>query len=247
MDFLPRAGRCALIAANGETGCPVIDLRGVSKIFRAETIETYALRDLELQIQAGEFVAVTGHSGSGKTTLLNIAGLLDEFDSGEYRLDGERVSALSDNARSRLRNRKIGFVFQSFHLIQNLTVLENVEAPLEYRRLPASERRRRAYHCLEQVGLTHRVHHLPAQLSGGQQQRTAIARAIATEPRLILADEPTGNLDSTMSEQIMSLLRSLNAHGTTILMVTHNDELARCAHRRIELIDGQVAAQATRH
>ena len=219
----------------------MIELKSVSKIFRTDIVETYALRDFDLNIAAGEFVAITGHSGSGKTTLLNVAGLLEEFDAGDYRLEGEDVKALSDNQRSHIRNRKIGFVFQGFNLIPNLNIYDNVDAPLHYRRMPASERRKRVMDSLEKVGLISRMKHFPAQLSGGQQQRAAIARAIGGEPRVILADEPTGNLDSTMSSQIMDLLSSINATGTTILMVTHNNELARRAQRKVQMVDGTIA------
>jgi putative ABC transport system ATP-binding protein len=218
----------------------MIALNSVSKIFRTDIIETYALREFDLSINAGEFVAVTGHSGSGKTTLLNIAGLLEEFDTGSYRLDGEDVKNLSDSQRSHIRNRKIGFVFQGFNLIPNLNIYDNVDAPLHYRRMPAAERRKRVMDSLERVGLTSRMHHFPAQLSGGQQQRAAIARAIGGEPRVILADEPTGNLDTTMSSQIMDLLQSINDAGTTIMMVTHNNDLARRAQRQIHVTDGQL-------
>jgi putative ABC transport system ATP-binding protein len=220
----------------------MIELKSASKIFRTDIVETYALREFDLNIDAGEFVAITGHSGSGKTTLLNVTGLLEEFDTGSYRLDGEDVKALNDNQRSYIRNRKIGFVFQGFNLIPNLNVYDNVDAPLHYRRMPAAERRKRIMDSLEKVGLVSRMHHFPAQLSGGQQQRAAIARAISGEPRVILADEPTGNLDTTMSAQIMDLLQSINALGTTILMVTHNEELARRANRRVHMVDGQIAA-----
>jgi len=219
----------------------MIELRSVSKIFRTDIVETYALRDFDLSVSAGEFVAITGHSGSGKTSLLNVAGLLEEFDTGTYRLDGQDVKALSDDQRSHIRNRKIGFVFQGFNLIPNLNIYDNVDAPLHYRRMPAPERRRRATESLERVGLTSRMKHFPAQLSGGQQQRAAIARAIGGDPQVILADEPTGNLDTTMSSQIMDLLQSINASGTTILLVTHNNELANRANRRVHVVDGRVA------
>jgi putative ABC transport system ATP-binding protein len=219
----------------------MIELKGVSKVFRTDIVETFALRDFDLNIAAGEFVAISGHSGSGKTTLLNIAGLLEEFESGSYRLDGEDVKALSDNQRSHIRNRKIGFVFQGFSLIPNLNIYDNVDAPLHYRRMPGAERRKRIRRSLEQVGLTSRMRHFPAQLSGGQQQRAAIARAIGGEPQVILADEPTGNLDTTMSAQIMDLLELINQAGTTILMVTHNEELARRAARRVHMVDGRIA------
>jgi putative ABC transport system ATP-binding protein len=219
----------------------LIELKSVSKVFRTDIVETYALRDFDLGVAAGEFVAITGHSGSGKTTLLNVAGLLEEFEAGNYRLDGEDVKALSDNQRSHIRNRKIGFVFQGFNLIPNLNIYDNVDAPLHYRRMPAAERRKRVMGSLEQVGLTSRMRHFPSQLSGGQQQRAAIARAIGGAPQVILADEPTGNLDTTMSGQIMDLLQSINEAGTTILMVTHNEELARRANRKVHMVDGHIA------
>jgi putative ABC transport system ATP-binding protein len=219
----------------------MIELKSVSKVFRTDIVETYALRDFDLEIAAGEFVAITGHSGSGKTTLLNVTGLLEEFEAGSYRLDGEDVKALSDNQRSHIRNRKIGFVFQGFNLIPNLNIYDNVDAPLHYRRMPSTERHKRVAESLEKVGLTSRMKHFPAQLSGGQQQRAAIARAIGGEPQVILADEPTGNLDTTMSAQIMDLLQSINQAGTTILMVTHNEELARRANRRVHMVDGHIA------
>jgi putative ABC transport system ATP-binding protein len=222
----------------------MIELKAVSKIFRTDRVETFALRDFGLSVAAGEFVAISGHSGSGKTTLLNLIGLLEEFDGGSYRLDGEDVTALNDNQRSHIRNRKIGFVFQGFNLIPNLNIYDNVDAPLNYRRMPAAERRDRIMDSLEKVGLTSRMRHFPAQLSGGQQQRAAIARAIGGQPQVILADEPTGNLDTAMSSQIMDLLNAINGSGTTILMVTHNDELAQRASRRVHLVDGQNAVAA---
>jgi putative ABC transport system ATP-binding protein len=198
------------------------------------------LRELDLKINAGEFVAITGPSGSGKTTFLNVTGLLEEFDAGSYILDGNDVSKLSDDKRSDIRNEKIGFIFQSFNLIPDLNVADNVDVPLRYRRFNAAERNRRVAAALERVGLTSRAKHLPAQLSGGQQQRVAIARALAGEPRVILADEPTGNLDTTMSMQVMELLEAINAAGTTIVMVTHNPELAARAHRNVHIIDGRL-------
>jgi putative ABC transport system ATP-binding protein len=219
----------------------MIDMRAVSKVFRTDLVETHALRDLTLKVETGEFVAVTGHSGSGKTTLLNVAGLLEEFDGGTYNLDGRDVSRLTDNERSRIRNEKIGFIFQGFNLIPDLTIYDNVEEPLHYRSMPGHERHQRVTRSLERVGLSGRMKHIPSQLSGGQQQRAAIARAIAGEPRVILADEPTGNLDTTMSSQIMDLLHEINATGTSIVMVTHNPELAQRAHRQIHIVDGQIA------
>jgi putative ABC transport system ATP-binding protein len=199
------------------------------------------LRKFSLEVEAGEFVAVTGPSGSGKTTFLNVAGLLEEFDSGSYQLDGNNVRALSDDARSRLRNQRIGFIFQSFNLIPDLNVQDNVDVPLRYRGLSANDRRERIQSALELVGLASRARHMPAQLSGGQQQRVAIARAIAGDPAFLLADEPTGNLDSLMARQVMDLLEQINEMGTTILLVTHDPELARRAQRNVHLIDGQIS------
>jgi putative ABC transport system ATP-binding protein len=219
----------------------MIDLQAVSKIFRTDLVETQALRDFTLKVETGEFVAVTGHSGSGKTTLLNVVGLLEEFDAGSYILDGQDVSRLTDNARSCIRNEKIGFIFQGFNLIPDLNIYDNVEEPLHYRGMSAAERRQRILRSLERVGLSARMGHIPAQLSGGQQQRAAIARAISGDPKVILADEPTGNLDTTMSNQIMDLLQEINAAGTTIVMVTHNPELAQRAHRQIHVVDGEIA------
>jgi putative ABC transport system ATP-binding protein len=219
----------------------MIDMHAVNKVFRTETVETYALRNLTLKVNAGEFLAITGHSGSGKTTLLNVAGLLEGFEAGSYALDGQDVNRLSDNERSRIRNEKIGFIFQGFNLIPDLNIHDNVEEPLHYRGMPSRERERRIVASLERVGLSTRSKHIPSQLSGGQQQRAAIARAIAGDPRVILADEPTGNLDTTMSNQIMDLLQEINAAGTTIVMVTHNPELAQRAHRQVHVVDGQIA------
>ncbi|MEM8984834.1 MAG: ABC transporter ATP-binding protein [Pseudomonadota bacterium] len=213
----------------------------VSRIYRTELIETHALRVLSLNVDAGEFVAVTGPSGSGKTTFLNIAGLLETATNGEYHLDGSDVSRLSDDQRSRIRNEKIGFIFQSFNLIPDLNVFDNVDVPLRYRGFNAKERADRIEHALKQVGLHARMRHLPAQLSGGQQQRVAIARALAGQPAFLLADEPTGNLDSLMARQVMDLLEGINRDGTTIVMVTHDPELARRAHRTVHLLDGQLA------
>jgi putative ABC transport system ATP-binding protein len=218
----------------------MIEMHSVRKVFRTDVVETHALRELSLKVDAGEFVAITGHSGSGKTTFLNVAGLLEELDGGTYTFDGQDVSRLTDSQRSRIRNEKIGFIFQSFNLIPDLNLYHNVEAPLHYRRMPGAERRRRVTSALERVGLATRMKHIPAQLSGGQQQRAAIARAICGDPRVILADEPTGNLDTTMTTQIMQLLQEINAAGTTILMVTHNPELAGQVHRELHIVDGRI-------
>ena len=218
----------------------------VSKIYRTELIETHALRDVNLQINEGEFVAVTGPSGSGKTTFLNLTGLLERFEQGEYFLDGENVQALSDNQLAKIRNEKIGFVFQSFNLIPDLPIFDNVDVPLRYRGFNKKERRERIEHSLATVGLSSRLKHLPAQLSGGQQQRVAIARALAGEPRILLADEPTGNLDSIMARQVMDLLHEINRQGTTIIMVTHDPELAQRAQRNIHILDGVVSEIETR-
>ncbi|MBS0376793.1 MAG: ABC transporter ATP-binding protein [Proteobacteria bacterium] len=218
----------------------MLDMQHISKVYRTELVETHALRDLNLTVAEGEFVAVTGPSGSGKTTFLNIAGLLESADGGHYRLDGVDVGSLGDDARARIRNQKIGFIFQGFNLIPDLDVFDNVDVPLRYRGFAARERRARIERALELVGLAARQRHLPSQLSGGQQQRVAIARAIAGEPRFLLADEPTGNLDSLMARQIMDLLGEINRSGTTIVLVTHDPELARRAHRNIHVMDGEV-------
>jgi len=220
----------------------MLQMTQIQKIYRTELVETHALRELTLSVSEGEFVAVTGPSGSGKTTFLNITGLLESFEHGTYVLDGEDVSRLSDDARSAFRNQKIGFIFQSFNLIPDLNLFENVDVPLRYRRLSSADRKQRIESALETVGLASRMKHLPAQLSGGQQQRVAIARALAGEPRVLLADEPTGNLDTAMAHQVMELLEQIHADGTTIVMVTHDPELAHRAERNIHLIDGRVSA-----
>ena len=216
----------------------MLAMQHVSKIYRTELVETHALRELDLTVKEGEFVAVTGPSGSGKTTFLNIAGLLEEFTSGSYVLDAVDVKGLNDNARSKLRNQKIGFIFQSFNLIPDLNLFDNVDVPLRYRGMGAAERRQRIEKALAEVGLGSRMKHYPAELSGGQQQRAAIARALAGDPRLLLADEPTGNLDSQMARSVMELLEEINARGTTIVMVTHDPELAARAPRNVHIVDG---------
>ena len=218
----------------------MLKMNRISKIYRTDTVETHALREFSLEVDEGEFVSVTGPSGSGKTTFLNIAGLLEELTSGTYELDGRDISTLNDRERSRVRNEKIGFIFQSFNLIAELDIFDNVDVPLRYRGFESAERRRRIEHCLDMVGLASRTKHLPAQLSGGQQQRVAIARALAGEPRFLLADEPTGNLDTQMADSIMELLAEINAGGTTIIMVTHEPALAQRAKRNIFVRDGNV-------
>jgi putative ABC transport system ATP-binding protein len=219
----------------------MLSMKNVAKIYRTDTVETHALREFSLHVNEGEFVSVTGPSGSGKTTFLNIAGLLEEYSSGTYELDGRDVSGLNDTERSRLRNEKIGFIFQSFNLIPELDVFDNVDVPLRYRGFDAAERKKRIDHVLDIVGLGSRKKHLPSQLSGGQQQRVAIARALAGEPRFLLADEPTGNLDSQMADSVMDLLSQINQEGTTIIMVTHEASLASRAQRDIFVMDGKVS------
>jgi putative ABC transport system ATP-binding protein len=219
----------------------MLKMKDICKVYRTELIETHALRDLNLQVKEGEFVAVTGPSGSGKTTFLNIAGLLEKPSSGAYELDGQDVSQLSDSAAAKIRNEKVGFIFQGFNLIPDLNLFDNVDVPLRYRGWPAKQRRAAIEEMLELVGLASRQKYIPAQLSGGQQQRVAIARALAGKPRFLLADEPTGNLDSLMARQVIEMLEAINSKGTTIVMVTHDQELARRAHRNIQVLDGQVS------
>ncbi len=219
----------------------MLSMQNVAKIYRTDTVETHALREFSMDVGEGEFVAVTGPSGSGKTTFLNIAGLLETFDNGTYSLDGKDVSGLNDAHRSNVRNEKIGFIFQSFNLIPDLNVFDNVDVPLRYRGFKGADRRRRIEGVLETVGLGSRSKHLPSQLSGGQQQRVAIARALAGQPRFLLADEPTGNLDSQMAASVMALLTEINQTGTTIIMVTHDPSLAQQATRNIFVRDGQVS------
>ncbi|MCK9192485.1 MAG: ABC transporter ATP-binding protein [Nevskia sp.] len=218
----------------------MLKMNHLSKVYRTHLIETHALRDFSIHVREGEFVAVTGPSGSGKTTFLNIAGLLEEFTGGEFLLDGVSVRGMNDDARSKLRNEKIGFIFQGFNLIPDLNLFDNVDVPLRYRGFGAAERKRRIEEALGRVGLSARVKHYPSELSGGQQQRVAIARALAGSPRILLADEPTGNLDTQMARGVMELLENLHREGATIIMVTHDPELAARAQRNVHVIDGQV-------
>ena len=216
----------------------------VCKSFRTETVETTALKDLDLEINTDEFVAIVGPSGSGKSTFLNIAGLLEPIDSGSYQLDGIDVSEFNDFQRSRIRNEKIGFIFQSFNLISDLNIYDNIDVPLRYRRMKKTQRRQRIDHVLETVGLAGRAKHYPGQLSGGQQQRAAIARALAGSPAMLLADEPTGNLDSTMATGVIDLLLDLHSTGSTVVMVTHDGSLAQQAQRRVHLRDGSIESRS---
>jgi putative ABC transport system ATP-binding protein len=223
---------------------PLIRLQGISRIFHTDEVETHALSRVDLEIRAGEYVAVCGPSGCGKTSLLSILGLLDSPSEGSYVLAGEPVSTLNAAQRARVRARAIGFVFQAFNLIGDLTVYQNVELPLRYRGLGAAERRAAAHEALERVGLLHRLHHYPAQLSGGQQQRVAVARAVAGKPLVILADEPTGNLDSANGAAVMALLGELHAGGATLIVVTHDPRYLREAQRSVYLFDGRVVPAA---
>jgi putative ABC transport system ATP-binding protein len=226
------------MATNGNTA--LIKLTGIKKIFYTDEVETHALADVHLEIGQGEYVAIAGPSGCGKTTLLSLLGLLDTPTDGEYLLDNHSVAGLNASDRARVRNRQIGFIFQAFNLIGDLTVYENVELPLTYRGMSGNERKERVHAALERVGMSHRVKHYPAQLSGGQQQRVAVARAVAGDPAILLADEPTGNLDSTNGEAVMELLRELHRNGATICMVTHDPRYALHADRSINLFDGRV-------
>jgi putative ABC transport system ATP-binding protein len=223
----------------------LIRLEGIKKIFFTDEVETHALSGIHLEVKQGEYLAIAGPSGCGKTTLLSILGLLDSPTEGEYLLDNQPVAQLTASQRARVRNRQIGFIFQAFNLIGDLTVYENVELPLTYRGMDAGERRKRVQEALEKVGMSHRMKHYPSQLSGGQQQRVAVARAVAGDPLILLADEPTGNLDSTNGEAVMELLRELHRGGATICMVTHDPRYARHADRSIHLFDGRVVEETT--
>ncbi|MHB8838353.1 MAG: ABC transporter ATP-binding protein [Gemmatimonadaceae bacterium] len=222
----------------------LIKLEGIKKIFLTDEVETHALDDVHFRVSDGEYVAISGPSGCGKTTLLSILGLLDTPSDGSYTLAGQTVDSLSAADRARVRNRQIGFIFQAFNLLGDMTVYENVELPLTYRGMIGAERKRRVENALERVGMAHRMKHFPAQLSGGQQQRVAVARAVAGDPAILLADEPTGNLDSHNGEQVMDLLKELHNGGSTICMVTHDPRYAQHADREIHLFDGKVVEEA---
>jgi putative ABC transport system ATP-binding protein len=222
---------------------PLLKLDGVTKVFFTDEVETHALSDVNMEVARGEYLSIAGPSGCGKSTLLSILGLLDSPTRGTYLLNGRSVADLPPSERARVRNREIGFIFQSFNLIGDLTVFENVELPLTYRGMRSAERRQRVEAALERVGMAHRAKHLPSQLSGGQQQRVAVARAVAGEPLILLADEPTGNLDSKSGEAVMQLLAELHAGGATICMVTHDPRYARHADRSIHLFDGRVVEE----
>src|SRR5215211_7620961 len=233
----------------------LILLEGVKKVFYTDEVETLALDNVNIEINKGEYVSIAGPSGCGKSTLLSILGLLDTPTHGQYMLNGKPATSLTLNERARVRNREVGFIFQSFNLIGDLTVYENIELPLTYRGMPSAERRKRVTEALERVGMAHRAKHLPSQLSGGQQQRVAVARAVGGQPSILLADEPTGNLDSTNGEAVMELMRELHRAGATICMVTHDPRYAQHAERIVHLFDGQVvrderspvAAELERH
>ena len=221
----------------------LISLQGVSKVFYTDELETHALAEVHLDIREGEYVSIAGPSGCGKSTLLSLLGLLDSPTDGTYLLDGQPVHALSMRDRALIRNRRIGFIFQSFNLIGDLSVYENVELPLTYRGMRAAERKERVNEALEKVGMAHRTKHLPSQLSGGQQQRVAVARALVGRPLILLADEPTGNLDSKNGEAVMTLLADLHREGSTICMVTHDERYARHAARTVQMFDGRVVEE----
>lgn len=221
----------------------LIHLEGLKKVFFTEEVETHALSEVNLEIQKGEYVAITGPSGCGKSTLLSILGLLDSPTEGDYWLNGKPVAELSRSERARIRNLEVGFIFQSFNLIGDMTVYQNVELPLIYRGMSATERKQRVMEALEKMGMGHRADHVPSQLSGGQQQRVAVARAVAGQPLILLADEPTGNLDSSNGEAVMDILRDLHRNGATICMVTHDPHYANFADRTIHLFDGQIVKE----
>jgi putative ABC transport system ATP-binding protein len=230
-----------MTSPNGQS---LIKLEGLKKVFYTDEVETHALEDVHLDVKQGEYLAVAGPSGCGKTTLLSILGLLDSPTVGTYMLGGEHVADLTASQRAKIRNRQIGFIFQAFNLIGDLTVAENVELPLTYRGMPGDERKTRVQDALEKVGMSHRMKHYPSQLSGGQQQRVAVARAVVGDPLILLADEPTGNLDSKNGEQVMDLLKDLHKAGATLCMVTHDPRYARHADRTIHLFDGRIVEES---
>jgi putative ABC transport system ATP-binding protein len=244
MQNIFQAAPLHVVPAPAAARAPELELEDVSLVYSTEKIETLALHNVHLRIQHGEFVAIEGPSGSGKTTLLSVLGLLEPPTSGQYRLFGEAVERFSAGERARRRSQKIGFIFQDFNLIGDLSVGDNVELPLLYAKVSLTERRERVEAALARVGMTHRLDHFPSQLSGGQQQRVAVARAVVTQPSLLLADEPTGNLDSKNGEAIMELLTSLHAEGTTVCMVSHNPAFSRLAERVLHLSDGQITSEA---
>ncbi|WP_233576927.1 ABC transporter ATP-binding protein [Citreicoccus inhibens] len=248
-DSVPAQESEGAVLAGGpkvEAGKALIQLEGLTKVFETEEVETHALSNIHLTVRQNEWVAIVGPSGSGKSTLLAVLGLLDTATRGAYLLDGRSVLDLSSSDRALVRNRHIGFIFQSFNLIGDLTVFENVELPLTYRGMPAAERKQRVERALERVGMAHRARHMPGQLSGGQQQRVAVARAVAGDPIILLADEPTGNLDSKNGEAVMQLLGELHKAGATICMVTHDPAHARVATRTVSLFDGRVVQDEQR-
>ncbi len=228
----------------GNEANTIIRLEGVTKVFVTDEVETHALSGIQLELNRGEYVCIAGPSGCGKSTLLSILGLLDTPSDGTYVLNGRPVSGLKLAERARIRNREIGFIFQAFNLIGDLTVYENVELPLTYRGMPGSERKKRVLESLERVGMSHRLKHYPSQLSGGQQQRVAVARALAGDPLILLADEPTGNLDSANGDAVMTLLRDLHRNGATICMVSHDPRYARWAERTVHLFDGRIVQES---
>jgi putative ABC transport system ATP-binding protein len=228
----------------GSSNGPLLKLEGVSKVFMTDEVETHALAGVHLEIEAGQYISIAGPSGCGKSTLLSILGLLDTPTDGSYTLNGRPVDSLKLSERARIRNREVGFIFQSFNLIGDLNVFENVELPLTYRGMGSTERRRLVREALDRVGMSHRAKHLPSQLSGGQQQRVAVARALAGRPLILLADEPTGNLDSSNGEAVMDLLSELHREGATICMVTHDPRFSRYAEREIHLFDGRVVEES---
>jgi putative ABC transport system ATP-binding protein len=230
----------SVITAPTSTKEPIIFMDGITKVFYTDEVETHALTGIHLEIEAGQFVSISGPSGCGKSTLLSLMGLLDTPSDGDYALNGKNVARLTPNDRARIRNQEVGFIFQAFNLIGDLTVFENVELPLTYRKMSAGERKKRVNDALERVGMAHRSSHYPAQLSGGQQQRVAVARAVCGKPSILLADEPTGNLDSQNSEAVMELLKELHRDGATICMVTHDPRYAGYAQRTVNVFDGRI-------